>query len=381
MNEHKNVKILHCADVHLDSPFASLDPEKAAIRRNGLRSAFASMMTYALFNEIDIMLMAGDIFDRDFATRETVALILRSFEENKNCRFVIAPGNHDPYTNDSVWTRAVFPDNVYIFDSEQLSYFSFDDLGVDVYGYAFCDVYMEKNPFAGREPENKNRLNLLCAHGDTYDMLSRKCPISESDILKSGFDYVALGHIHTTQGIECKNGVWFGYSGCLEGRDFGECGHKGAVLVEASKTNGKADIRVKGLKFSKRRYETISVNLTGVNGEEGMYAVISSAMGKNYGDDTCLRITLSGSVPPDINISPSNIAEKIGAGLFSLEIKNKTLPLFESDKLIDDTTIRGELFRSLIPILQNGTEEERLTAADALRCGLAALDGSLPANL
>jgi DNA repair exonuclease SbcCD nuclease subunit len=231
----KPVKILHCADIHLDSPFADRSPEKAAVRRNELRGAFSSMMTYARLNGVDIMLIPGDLFDNEYVTPDTVSLVLREFKDNKSCRFVISPGNHDPYTQNSVYDKIEFPLNVYIFNSEQLSLFSFDDLETDVYGYAFTSGVLEYNPFAGRNPKDPGRMNILCAHGELGVPVSHNCPIKLTDITNSTFDYVALGHIHNSKGIEHSNGVYYGYSGCIEGRDYGECGYKGALYGEISK--------------------------------------------------------------------------------------------------------------------------------------------------
>lgn len=370
------VKILHCADIHLDSPFADRSPEKAAIRRNELRGAFSSMMTYARLNSVDIMLIAGDLFDNEYVTPDTVSIVLREFKDNKSCRFVISPGNHDPYTQNSVYDKIEFPLNVYIFNSESLSMFSFDDLETDVYGYAFTSSSLEYNPFAGRNPSNPGRINILCAHGELGVPVSHNCPIKLTDITSSTFDYVALGHIHNSGGIEHSTGVYYGYSGCIEGRDYGECGYKGALYGEVSKRNGVFLADMRGLRFSKRRYEILNINLTGAVSEDKAYGMIYSAVAKNYGEDTSLRLVLTGEVSPTVSLSGSVIRQKLEGGLFSLQIKNNTLPLFDYEMLVKDKTIRGEFFRRLLPLLKSSDREEREDAALALRYGLSALAGN-----
>ncbi|MDD4772066.1 MAG: DNA repair exonuclease [Eubacteriales bacterium] len=374
-----SVKVLHCADIHLDSPFADRDPEKAAVRRSELRGAFSSLMTYARLNEADIVLIAGDLFDSEFVTSETISLVLREFARNASCRFVISPGNHDPYTQNGIYDKTDFPPNVYIFDDNRLSVFSFDDLNTDVYGYAFTSPSLEYNPFAGRRPENSGRLNILCAHGELGAAASLNCPIKLTDITSGGFDYVALGHIHNSDGVSLANGVYYGYSGCLEGRDFGECGYKGALFGSINKTDGvcKADIR--GLRFSKRRYEILTLNLTGMTDAEAVYDKISAAVEKKYGNDTSLRLVLEGEISPSLILSESIIRQNL-ENLFSLQIKNNTLPLFDYALLEKDQTIRGEYFRCLLPLLQ-GDEADRSDAALALRYGFSALAGSdIPAE-
>lgn len=137
-------KILHIADVHLDSPFSLLDPQKSQARRNELRGTFTSAMMYAKMEKYDIVIIAGDLFDCEFVTRETMDLITSQFAANPNCKFVIAPGNHDFYSSASPYSKTKFPENVYIFTSETLTCFRFDDIGVDVYGYAFTGEKWKK---------------------------------------------------------------------------------------------------------------------------------------------------------------------------------------------------------------------------------------------
>ena len=92
------VKILHTADIHLDSPFSLLDVKKAQARKAELRGTFSSMMLYAKSEKYHIVLMAGDLFDSEFATKETLEMMATQFASAPECRFVISPGNHDPLT-------------------------------------------------------------------------------------------------------------------------------------------------------------------------------------------------------------------------------------------------------------------------------------------
>jgi DNA repair exonuclease len=370
------IKILHCADLHLDSPFSLDDPKKSEVRRAELRGAFTSMMLYAKTEGVDIMLMAGDLFDREYASRETAALLAHEFASNPGCRFVIAPGNHDPYTPESVYSRYTFPDNVYIFDSDKLSYFAFDDLGTDVYGYAFTAPSMKSNPFAGKHPRNPARLNLLCGHGELGAVSSQYCSIPLSDVRESGFDYIALGHIHNTQGIERSGNTYYGYSGCLEGRDFGETGHKGAVIATLDKPSGgllRADIR--GLRFSKRRYEVERLNVSGCNTESEVTVRLQKLIAeKKFGSDTALRCSLEGDVLPTLELSEKRIERSI-TGLFFLEVINRTLPMTDAEALKNDPTIKGTVYTLLLPKLREGSPEERECAARALHMVMDALDG------
>ena len=91
----KILKFLHCADIHLDTPFIGLSPEKSDERRVGLRSAFMKMMEYVRGAGIDYVLISGDLFDAECATNSTAELLIREFRNCPDTRFIIAPGKHD----------------------------------------------------------------------------------------------------------------------------------------------------------------------------------------------------------------------------------------------------------------------------------------------
>ncbi|MBE6640076.1 MAG: DNA repair exonuclease [Ruminococcaceae bacterium] len=369
----RKLRIFHTADIHLDTPFSRLDLRKGEARRNDLRATFTAMMLYVRRMEVDIVLLAGDLFDDGSATRETVDLMIREFEGAKRCKFIIAPGNHDPISQGSVYASKKFPDNVYIFKDTKLSRFEFPDLGTDVYGWAFTTPALTENPLIGAETEQNGRTKLLCAHCDTTSPISRYCPVSEGDIVRAGFDYAALGHIHKKGEIKRVDNVRYGYSGAPEGRSFDECGVLGAYLIDIG-YNGECECDF--VPFSRRRYEIAECDLTGaLTLEEAREKVNALIEAKKYAGDTILRLVLTGAVSPEISFDGfPEAAQK----LFDLEVRDKTVPTFDGDRLERDITIRGALYRTLLPELTSADEETRRTAADALRYGLATLNGTVP---
>lgn len=370
------IKILHCADVHLDAPFVCGDALKSELRKNELFATFSSMMNYVKLNGIDIVLISGDLFDGANVTRDTAAMLRKEFSDNPQCRFVISPGNHDPYTEDSVYRRIDFPSNVYVFNSTEVSVFSFDGLNVDVYGYAFTGPTLDYNPFKGVKPERSDRINLLVAHGEITSGERGICPISAEDIANSGFDYVALGHIHAGTDVLTAGKTKYAYAGCLEGRDFGECGYKGAILCELGKQGDETESRFKRLRFCKRHYEIEHINVTGAQSLADVVPAVKERISeKGYSTDTLLRVVLEGDVSPQLVISVSAFAS-VEEGLFYLELVNKTCPCYDTEKLESDPTVRGAFYDGLKPMLESGDENERELALMALKYGLSALGGN-----
>lgn len=367
------VRIIHMGDLHLDSPFSSLGVDKSEIRRRELRATFTSIIYYAKEVAADIVLISGDLFDDGYATAETTELICSQFASLPDCRFVIAPGNHDPYTRGSLYMSKKLPANVCVFKNEGLQRVLFEDINTEVYGWAFCSKSLTESPLAGKCVDDNGRLHLVCGHCDMSSPLSTYCPVTKDDVVHFGAHYNAFSHIHKTPEVQSENGVTWSYSGFVEGRSFDECGIGGIYFIEA-KTSGDFALDIKRKNIARRRYEWEKIDVSGAVDISDVAAKIDERIKeKKYGEETLLRVTLYGSVSPSLE----NVArlESAVRGIFMLEIQDETSPTFDAGVLERDMTMRGELYRELLPLLESGSSEERAAASEALKMGLAALSG------
>ena len=368
------VKIVHCADVHLDSPFELNDPRNAELRRMELRSSFITLIMHAKNYGAKLFLISGDLFDDEYISKDTANLILKEIASYPDCRFFIAPGETDPYSSKSPYKLMKWSDNLHIFKSGDLSKVEIPELNVDVYGYAFNGEVLD-NPFSNKKPQNQHRINILVGHGEilsAQDAAKNKaeiCPITSADIERSGFDYIALGHLHAGTGIKKIGDTFFSYPGCLSGHGFEEPGYTGAMYGEIDK--GKCDL--KGVKCSRIRYETIQVDISQYITEGQIIEAIRLAAAE-YHDDTALRVELTGVLRPEFVFNPSEIEQKFSKFYF-LQVKNKTLPYIDANTLQYDKTVRGIFYRQLEPKLNSKNEKERTEAQLALQYGLNAFAG------
>ena len=363
------MKILHCADLHLDGSFSGLDPITSEQRREEQRELFKSLMCLVRNHRVDLVLIAGDLFDSGYTNVKTVKFVADMLGK-AGCPVVISPGNHDPYIKGGLYS-CEFPENVHIFDSEEMSSFDFPHLGVTVYGYAFTSARYEKDPLETPVKVDPERFNLLCAHADTSSAISRYAPITPRDFTDSPFAYAALGHIHNAPDVEELSGTVVAYSGCLEGRSFDETDFGGVMMLDV--TDGK--LRYEKVRVARHRYMIEQIDVTGTDNDgEVADKILRRAAVCSYKEDTALRVILTGSVPPSYTPSPANICEKI-TGLYKIEVIDDTVPLYDADALMEDMSVRGEYFRTLVRKMKEGTAEERKIAVQALRIGLCALEG------
>lgn len=363
------MKFIHCADIHLDSPFTLTSPEEARRRRTELRSVFSSLVLHAKTAGCELFFISGDLFDDSNAAKDTFEMLYHEMSSFPSCRFFISPGNHDPYYEKSPYKLVNFPENVHIFTSPDMEYVDIPDSDVRVYGYAFTSDTKTDSPLEGFRVHDDSKINILVAHGDISSGLSNYCPIYEKDIASSGFDYVALGHIHKASGVKYAGDVPYAYPGCLEGRGFDETGYKGALIGEIEK--GKLDI--KSVKFSRRRYEIVSCDVTGASSVTQIAEKLISTCSQ-YSDDTALRLILEGVTTPDFTVDDVTVRGLI-AKPYYLEVKDNTLPLYNAEYLKSDNTVIGEFYRNIEPQLVSDSPETREIARLALKYGLKALYG------
>jgi DNA repair exonuclease SbcCD nuclease subunit len=373
------LKILHTGDFHLDSPFTGVDLATGERLRSELRKIFIDVVELA--GAHDMMLIAGDLFDCGYVSPDTLELV-RDALAAYGKPVVIAPGNHDPYSSGSIWSATNWSENVYIFDTDGLSTFRFKigEVSVAVHGWAFTSPALDRSPLSDGLLPDKNAVNLICAHADTASPISRYAPTPLSLFAASGCDYAALGHIHNTPGISLSGKTTVAYCGFPEGRSFDEEGDGGVLSVVIE--DGKAP-NIQRIVTSSHKYITRHADVTGAESDTDIAAAIANlAKSENCGSNVSLKVYLEGSIPPDYTPNAEAIAllvhmktEALGFRLCSLKVRDRTSPIFGAEYLESDMSIKGELYRTLLPLLSSADESERALAADALRMGLLALDG------
>lgn len=367
------LKLLHIADLHLDSRFAGMPITEAAKRRADLRSVFKNALEFAKKEGCAATLICGDLFDGEYYTSDTLRFLNECFSAMPRHKFIITPGNHDPHGATSPYRFAGFPENVFVFDSEQLTSITFDELKLTVYGYAFTSAMYTKNPLEGFSgaPANGN-FNVLCAHTELDGIMSSYAPISKKSLEYSGFEYAALGHIHLGDEVGKVGNTVYAYSGCIAGRDFSEYGEKGGLLVTLDEQSGKRSAKVTAVKFCPWVYETVSVSVNGAPSQEEAISIISKAL-KPYSKgvkEYLLRLRITGETA--FELSTEVLLQRL-SDFGVKDIKNDTSFAFSSLKLEDDFSLRGAFYHSLKSKLTSDDEHERKVASLALKYGLTAL--------
>ena len=368
------LKFLHCGDIHLDTPFTGLSPEKSDERRIGLRQSFMKIMEYVRASGVDYVLISGDLFETDCATGSTAELLIREFRNSPDTKFIIAPGRYDCYENNPIYTSGRLPQNCHIFSSDKIDRFDFIEDRVVVYGWAFMGENIDNSPLYDRRVGDSSMINIVCGYADLDGPIgSQTCPVSTTDLKKFGADYYAFGSRHEGGDFVNLGSAMYGYSGALESTGFDEPGIGGAKLIVVKYKDGNMAMDAKNLSFGKIVFKKETVDITGVDsGSEVVSRVSRLVSDRKYGPETALYLEFVGEIDPRF-IIPRNLGSE-AFGLYSFEMKDKTMPLYNTQSFKRDMSVKGELYRQLIPMLESENEEERLLGARAFREGLAALE-------
>lgn len=362
-----SVKIFHIADVHLGAPFSGAAPAEAAARRMGLEAALARAVIAAKKRGVQLFFISGDLFDSEYVRPSDAELLTDKLGSFPDCRFFISPGNHDPYGTGSFYERVKLPANVHVF--REKSRVELDDLGVDVYGFGFDSARCEESPVKGYPPLRSDRINILVCHGDVGSEGSPYGPISKADIALSGFDYIALGHIHKASGVLCEGGVHYAYPGCIEGRGFDEAGDKGGLCG----TVGKGTVSLEHVSLSARRYEIAELDITGFESRSEVVTAINEAL-KPY-SGARVRVLLVGR-PTDAFYISAAAFETGGSNPDYIEIKDKSRPSVSFTEIEKENTLRGAFYRRMNERIESvdADDPKREIYISALKAGLAALE-------
>lgn len=363
---HMNtIRILHAADLHLDSPFEGLPAGKAAIRRQEQRTLLAALADLAAEEQVDLVLLSGDLLDSANTYYETGDELVRSLQ-NIDAPVFIAPGNHDYYSAKSPYARLKLPENVHIFTEGAVHYVALPRLGVRVYGAAFTEDHSGPLLHGFHAERREGVLNILCMHGEVGVRTSVYNPISEEDLAQSGMDYVALGHIHKASGLQKAGSVWYSWPGCPEGRGFDETGEKTVSIVELSGAACALRTRV----ISTHRYEIMKVDVTGADPLLAIHTQLP--------DDTVrdvYRIILTGETEdtPDLRRLYGNLAEMF----FELQLRDETRLRRSVWESAGEDTLRGLFLARLKARFDAAAEEsDKIRIEQAARWGLAAMDNA-----
>ncbi|MEV1290990.1 DNA repair exonuclease [Pseudonocardia sp. NPDC049635] len=274
------MRLVHAADLHLDSPLRGLarlgDSELAGTLRAATRRACEILVDAAVDHRADALLLAGDVYDGDWKDYATGAFFVRQLSRlhDEGIPVFLINGNHDA---ESEITRSLrLPPNTRRLSVERPETVVLDDLGLAVHGQGFARRAVLENlvpAYPDRIPGlvNVGMLHTSVQGDDRHDTYA---PCRPEDLSGCGYEYFALGHVHERRTV-CDGAHKAAFSGNLQGRHPQERGPKGALLVDVD-AGGVAS--VEPLVLDVARWELVEVDITGLAGADEVFDAAAAAL-------------------------------------------------------------------------------------------------------
>jgi exonuclease SbcD len=210
------LRLLHTADVHLDGDSGGTAAERL-VHRERDRRLVRSIVDRALLDEVDLVLIAGDLFDHNRVPDQTIELVRAELARLRQ-PVVILPGNHDALRANAIYDRHDFTagsPNVHVIRRLDGEVIDLPEIDAVVWGRAMEEHEPAFQPLAYIPARDARRWSLAMGHGFFYETRQRpdrSSPIFADEIRDTGWDYVALGHQHLQMDVS-QGGVAAHYAG------------------------------------------------------------------------------------------------------------------------------------------------------------------------
>jgi DNA repair exonuclease SbcCD nuclease subunit len=272
------MKFIHTADLHLDSPLRGLSAyadAPAERLRTATRDAFNNLVTQAIEEQVDFMVIAGDVYDGDWKDFNTGLFFVRQMGRlrHEGIPVYLLYGNHDA---DSEMTRSLeLPDNVHVFSSCKADTFRIDNKKVALHGRSFKVAATTENLLPSYPEPVDGWLNIGVLHtaleGNAEH--AKYAPCSVAELQTKGYQYWALGHVH--EHWMQRGEVTIAYPGNIQGRHIRELGARGALVVTAE--DGEIT-DVQRLEVDVLRWHSLEVDISEVSDRRGAIREVGLAL-------------------------------------------------------------------------------------------------------
>lgn len=230
----RSFRFIHASDIHLDSPLKGLSGHQGAAAeriRTATRIAFDNLVSQAIEDEVDFVVIAGDLYDGDWRDYQTGLFFVKQMGRlaQANVPVFLLHGNHD--AESQITRRLTLPPNVSVFSGRKTETFQLERHGVALHGRSFRQRDVTDNLVLAYPPPIAGYFNIGVLHTGLGGMHGHAnyAPCSIGDLVSKGYDYWALGHVHQAAVLHERPHVVF--CGNLQGRHIRESGAKGASLV------------------------------------------------------------------------------------------------------------------------------------------------------
>jgi DNA repair exonuclease SbcCD nuclease subunit len=358
-------RLLHLADAHLGARYQDLG-EAAAAKRERQFGAFRRAIDLAVEEKVDLVLIAGDLFDSNSQPRRSVERVAGELKRLSAYAIpvVILPGTHDVYDPASIYRTydlaamagsAAGSDQVVVLtpeEGEQL----FADRGILVHGRCFDTKEAPRSPLEGLDVsgDDRARWHVGMVHGSLLvpGVVERDAVgFTEAEVASTGLDYLALGHWHSHREGRSGGTTW-AYPGALEPMAVDQEGAGQVLLVElAERDDGGRSVRVEPRRVGETRFQRLDLDA----GEIGSQQRLVERLRALADPDLVLEVRLTGIKPDTLELDEDEIARQSSGAFLRYRIRDLSVPAAPDEPRPAADTVAGAFLADM---------ETRIAAAE-----------------
>ena len=338
-------RFIHAADLHLDSPFRGLAETSTALRDRLGSATFQALdriVTHAIDSESDFVLFAGDLYDsRDRSLRALVEFRrqMERLEERDIGAFVVH-GNHDPLNG---WgSEFKMPSNVLTFDGTVAAQpvIRKGREVARVTGISYTKERVTENLARSFQRTLGDVYSIALLHANIGHQSGHAdyAPAPMADLVRSGFDYWALGHVHTRAVLSVSPAIV--YPGNPQGRHARETGPRGCYQVDVDARGGT---RLKFVETDVVRWSRLELSIRDHSRMESLIDGLQDNVRRiaaEFDGPTVLRCRLVGNGPLHDDLQREGMDEELGHQLQDL-VDVESLRISTGSEL-DKTGLKSE---------------------------------------
>lgn len=370
------IRLLHTADIHLGAKFLGLG-DRGMAQREQVRASFKKLVSLAIAEDIDVVLVAGDLFDTNQQPQRNIDLVVEQFGllTANNIPVCLIPGTHDCLDSGSIYRKVKLEEKcpgLTLFTGEGWTYKEFPALGLTIYGRPNLSNRSYKSPLEGLGRLTETPYHVAIAHGS----LNIPGAIAEDDhvftadqIQNSQMHYIALGHWHRP--YRCSNEpivAWYSGPPELISTDQRE---PGSVLIVSILDSGRVEVETK--RTGLRCCDELEIDLSDCEGLPQLKSKIVEKADPNL----VMKVILKGLRNEDLVLPSEELEAELLGRFFCIRIIDQSHPRMSelTEDAYEDRLIIAKFIKLMREHIEACEGKEQEIAEEALQYGLALLQG------
>jgi DNA repair exonuclease SbcCD nuclease subunit len=380
------LRLLHTADVHLGARHADLG-DQAATQRERQFAAFRATVDLAIEERVDLVLIAGDLFDSNTQPRrsvERVAAELRRLADAR-IRTVLIPGTHDVYDRASIYRAHDLPglaggagSGLVTLLTPEKPRVRLEALDLTVHAGVFATKRAPRSPLEGLDlAAEPSTWQVGMVHGSIAipnQTEHDEVVVTTDEIAKSGLDYLALGHWHSSSRGQAGRTV-HAYSGAPEPVALDQDRAGKVLLVTLAERDGKKSVAVEERRVGRTLFEKVELDATEIASQPALIESLASR-----GDpDLVLDVRIIGVRPDALDVHVDEVETALADRFLKVRVRDRSVPALSEGPLPPEDTVLGAFVRNVEATIAEAAATDDAGGAvelrDVLRLGRLLLGG------